>query len=283
MNKRLGKGLSELIDTGTTSSGSGDSSFVMLNTEQIRPGRFQPRESIDDASLEELKASIQRSGIIEPVVVRPIAHGTYELVAGERRFRATQAIGRQEIPAIIRTISDKEALEFSLIENIQRENLNPLEEAKGYARLLDEFGYTQEDIASAVGKDRATVANLLRILTLPEEIQGGLSRKTVTLGHAKALLSLTDRDRQIALFHRVVQHELSVRQTETMAGAWNPTKRTRQRAADPQLAAWEDALRRALGTKVRLSARKKGGRIAIDYFSSEDLTRILHVLGVPPA
>ena len=283
MTKRLGKGLSELIDTGTASSGSGEANFVMLRTEQIRPGRFQPRESIEDASLEELKASIQRSGVIEPVVVRPIAHGTYELVAGERRFRATQAIGRQDIPAIIRTISDKEALEFSLIENIQRENLNPLEEAKGYARLLDEFGYTQEDIASAIGKDRATIANLLRILALPEEIQQGLTRKTVTLGHAKALLSLTDNDRQLALFHRVVQHELSVRQTETLAGAWNPTKRTRLRAADPQLAAWEDALRRALGTKVRLSARKKGGRIAIDYFSSEDLTRILHVLGVPPA
>ena len=206
MNKRLGKGLSELIDTGTV-PGTGDANFVMLNTEQIRPGRFQPRELIDEASLEE---------------------------------------------------------------------------AKGYARLLDEFGYTQEDIASAVGKDRTTITNLLRILTLPDEIQEGLSRKSVTLGHAKALLSLMDRDRQIALFHRVVQHELSVRQTETLAGAWNPAKRTRQRAADPQLTAWEDALRRVLGTKVRLSARKKGGRIAIDYFSSEDLTRILHVLGVPP-
>ena len=276
MTKRLGKGLAELIESGTEAG----SNFVMLRTNQIKAGRFQPRATINEAGLEELKASIKRSGVIEPVIVRPVAHGTYELVAGERRLRASQALGIQEIPAVIKTLSDKDALEFSLIENIQRENLNPLEEAKGYTRLLDEFGHTQEDVATAVGKDRATIANFLRLLSLPEEIQHGLRDGAITMGHAKALLGVEGRIQQVRLYEQAKRDGLSVRQTEALAGTLAP-KRRRFRHADPQMKGIEDALRQSLGTKVTLTARKKGGRITIEYFSSEDLSRLLQALGVP--
>ncbi|PIQ84821.1 MAG: hypothetical protein COV75_00215 [Candidatus Omnitrophica bacterium CG11_big_fil_rev_8_21_14_0_20_63_9] len=273
--KRLGRGLADIIETPASKT----SSFVMLKIEQIRVGKSQPRGTISPAALEELKASIKRSGIIEPVIVRPVAHGTYELVAGERRFRASQAIGIQEVPAIIKTLNDKEALEISLVENVQRENLNAMEEAKGYARLLDEFGYTQEDIASAVGKDRATIANLLRLLALPEEICQGLSDGVISFGHAKALLSISDRARQVEVYKQAAGG-LSVRQTEALAATLSPAKRRRIRRTDPQLKQLEDQLRQALGTKVSLSARKKGGRITIEYFSQEDLQRILEVIGL---
>jgi ParB family chromosome partitioning protein len=274
--KRLGRGLAELIET-TPSQGT--SNFVMLKTDQIRPGRYQPRLIIRPEALEELKASIKKSGVIEPVIVRPIAHGTYELVAGERRLKASQALGIKEVPAIIKSLSDKEALEFSLVENIQRENLNPIEEAKGYSRLLDEFGYTQEDIASAVGKDRATVANMLRVLTLPDDIRGGLERGVITMGHAKALLSIEDRARQLEVFRQTEKDGLNVRQLEALAASWTPGKRRRAKRVNTQMQPVEDALRRALGTKVSVVARKKGGRIVIEYFSEEDLTRILNALG----
>ena len=235
---------------------------------------------MNEHGLEELKASIRRSGVIEPIIVRPVAHGTYEVVAGERRLKASQAIGIKEVPAIIKTISDKEALEYSLVENIQRENLNPMEEARGYERLLDEFGYTQEDIASAIGKDRATVANFLRLLTLPEEIQAGLRDETITMGHAKALLGVEDRAKQAELYRHVQAGKLSVRQTESLVGSWAPGRRRRARRVDPHLQQLEDELRRRLSTKVNLFARKRGGRIVVEYFSSEDLTRILQAWGV---
>ena len=275
--RRLGRGLADIIETAPQSTAS--SSFVMLRTEQIRPGRFQPRVAINEDGLQELKASIKRSGVIEPIIVRPVAHGIYEVVAGERRLKATQSLGIHEVPAIINTLSDKEALEYSLVENIQRENLNAMEEAKGYERLLDEFGYTQEDIASAVGKDRATVANALRLLALPEEIQRGLREGAISAGHAKALLGVDDRTRQLDLFRQASGGKLSVRQTEAIAGTLG-TRRRRVRRVDPQLRQLEDALRQTLSTKVNVFARKKGGRIVIEFFSQEDLTRLLQLLKI---
>ncbi len=276
MNKRLGRGLADIISAPMQNA----SNFVMLKTDQIRPGRFQPRTNMTAAMLEELKVSIKRQGVIEPVIVRPVAHGTYELVAGERRWRATQALNLPEIPAIVKTLTDREALEFSLIENIQRENLNPLDEAKGYRRLLDEFGYTQEAVAEAIGKDRATVANVLRLLALPEEIQQGVRDGAITVGHAKALLGVEGRAAQLALYRQAAEDRLTVRQLEAMAGIASTGKRRRLRRVDPQFKSLEDELRQALGTKVTMVSRKKGGRIIIEYFSSEDLTRLLHALGV---
>ncbi len=275
--KRLGKGLADII-SGTVPQGAPN--FVALRVDQIRQGRFQPRAAISEAALEELKTSIRRSGIIAPVIVRPVAHGTYELVAGERRFRAAQALGLPQVPAIIKPLSDKEALELSLVENVQREDLNPMEEARGYARLLDEFGYTQEAVAAAIGKDRATVANLLRLLALPDDIQQGLRDGAITLGHAKAILSADGRPKQLELYRLVRRRDLTVRQTEALAGALTPARRRQAHRADPQLKSLEDELRRALGTKVSLVARAKGGRIIIDYFSSEDLARIAQLLGI---
>ena len=277
MTKRLGKGLADIITATTPGS---ISNFVSLRVDQICEGRVQPRATNGEAALEELKVSIRRQGVIEPVIDRPVAHGTYELVAGERRWRAARALGLSEIPAIIKTLSDKEALEYSLIENIQRENLNPWEEAKGYARLVEAFGYTQEDVAATVGKDRVSVTNILRLLKLPEELQQGLREGRLSLGQAKVLLSVDGQARQLELYQRAMKDHLSVRQLEVLAGAVSPARRRRSARLDPQLKSLEDELRRALGTKVSLTARKKGGRIVIDYFSQEDLARIVQLLGV---
>lgn len=276
MTKRLGKGLADIIE----SSGRDGGNFVMLRVEQIRPGRFQPRSSIPDGSLEELKASIKRTGVIEPVVVRPLAHGSYELVAGERRLRASQALGIKEVPTIIRPLSDQEALEFSLIENVQRENLNPIDEAKGYERLVQEFRYTQERIAEAIGKDRTTIANMLRLLTLPGEIQRALRDGAITMGHAKALLAVEGAAAQLELLRRMLAEQLSVRAAEALTATHPSTRRARRSpgAVDPQLKSVEDELRRLLGTKVSVRAGRKRGRIVIEYYSTEDFTRLLQLL-----
>ena len=275
MEKRLGRGLAQIIET-STPSGAG---LVMLRTEQIRPGRYQPRQAFNETPLEELKASIKKRGIIQPVVVRPVAHGTYELVAGERRWRAAKALGIPEVPAIIKALNDQEMLECSLIENVQRENLNPLEEAAAYARLVEEFQYTQEQLAETIGKDRSSIANALRLLRLPEEIQQALRDEKLSAGHAKALLSVESTTKQTELCRYTVTKALSVRQLEELAGRWQ-SKTRRKKPLDPQAKALEDELRRALGTKVTLTVRKKGGRIVVEYFSSEDFTRILQLLRV---
>jgi ParB family chromosome partitioning protein len=191
-----------------------------------------------------------------------------------------QALGIPDIPTVVKSLSDRQALEYSLVENIQRENLNPMEEAKGYARLAEEFGYTQEDVAATVGKERATVANTLRLLQLPQDIQQGLRDGLITAGHAKALLGIEGATNQLALYRQALKEHLTVRQLEGLVGSVPTAKRRRARRVDPQAKGLEDALRTALGTKVSVSSRKTGGRIVIEYFSAEDLTRILQLLGV---
>ena len=276
--KRLGRGLADIIDIPTIPSAS-TPGFMLVRAEKIHPGRFQPRSAINEASLAELKASIQQSGIIEPILVRPSKDG-YELIAGERRFRAAQALGIQDIPVIVKTLTDQQALELSLVENVQRVDLNPVEEARGYARLIEEFGYTQERVAETIGKDRATIANLVRILKLPETIRQGLLEGKISLGHAKVLASLEDPHRQVALYQASTTRGLSVRQLEGLAASSAPGRKRRLRRLDPELSSLEDTLRRALGTKVIVKARAKGGRIVIEYFSAEDLSRIAQLLKV---
>ncbi len=276
MEKRLGKGFAQIVESSVHASPS----FVMLRTDQIRPGRYQPRETIDEAALEELKASIKHLGIIQPVIVRPIAHGIYELVAGERRWRSAQQLGIQEVPSIVKALTDQETIEYSLIENLHRENLNPLEEARTFNRLIIEFGYTQEQLAESIGKDRSTIANTLRLLKLPEEIQKALSDGKLSEGHAKVLVSVEPNAKQLGLLRQTIEKGLTVRQLEELAGHWKPKAARKRRAIDPQLAAIEQSLRQLVGTKVSLVPRHRGGRITIDYFSSEDLTRILRTLGV---
>ncbi len=283
MTRRLGKGLADLIDSAPAQEGS-EKGLVLLRTDQIHIGNFQPRVTMDEKAIEELKASIKRQGVIEPIIVRPHPSGAYELVAGERRLRACQELGLSEIPALVRTLSDQEAFEYALMENVQRENLNPIEEARGYARMTSEFGYTQEQVAQAVGRDRATVTNLLRLLTLPDEIQQALCRGTITTGHAKALLSVESRVAQMTLYQTVIGKGITVRRLESLASqVQDPSIRRAKRArgiVHPQWQSMEDALRQKLGTKVSLLPRKKGGRILIEYFSEEDLTRLFQVLGL---
>jgi len=275
MEKRLGKGLAEIIEGSTHT----EESLVMLRVDQIRPCRYQPRQELDAGAMEELKASIKHRGIVQPVVVRPVAHGIYELVAGERRWRAAQAVGFQEIPALIKAFTDQETLECSLIENVQREGLNALDEAKAFARLVGEFGYTQDKLAETIGKDRSSLANSLRLLKLPEEIQQALRTGTISVGHAKALLGIEPIAKQLELFRNTLAHHLSVRQLEEFGTRWQPKIRRRRPAEDPHQKTIEETLRQLLGTKVSLKPRKRGGRIIIEYFSSDDLTRILEALG----
>lgn len=277
MEKRLGRGLAQIIETTTTQT---TQSVTMLRVDQIRPSRYQPREHIRPEELEELQHSITRLGVIQPLIVRPVAHGIYELVAGERRWRAAKAAGKPEVPVIIKALTDQETVEHSIVENLQREDLNPIEEARAFGRLIEEFGHTQEHVAESVGKDRSSVANALRLLKLPAEIQDALREGAVSEGHAKVLLGIEQPAKQLELFHQTTAKKLSVRELEELAARWQPRARRRRRELDPQLKALEQELRQVLGTKVSLAARKRGGRIIVDYFSSEDLTRILRALGV---
>ncbi len=280
MTRRLGKGFAEIVESAVQSTPS----VLMIPTTQIKPGRYQPRQHMDEQALEELKNSIKDHGIIQPILVRPISHGVYELVAGERRWRAAQALGIQEIPAVVRSLPDQEALEYSLIENLQRHNLNSIEEAQGYERLMKEFAYSQDHVAQRVGKDRSTVANLLRLLKLPDQIQIALREGRLTQGHAKALLAIEQSERQLALFQQILDDALSVRRTEELAGdVKRPAARVESRpdaAKQPQFRAIEESLRKILGTKVSLASRRRGGRIVINYFSEEDLARLLQILGI---
>lgn len=290
MTKRLGRGLADLIKTSpeqiSSQKGSdaakGASSFVQLRVDQIRPGRYQPRTEIQEEELTELAASIMKQGVLEPVLVRPLAHGTYELVAGERRWRAAKQAKLKEIPAVIKVLDDKQTLECGLIENIQRDNLNPLDEAKGYARLIDEFEYTQEDVAAAISKDRTTVTNLLRVLKLPREVQQGLKEGSISLGHAKVLLGVESPMRQLELFMECTKQHMSVRQLENLVKIWQgggKPKKSQPKPQDAQLRKVEESLQQTLGTKVNLVSRRKGGRIVVDYYSDEDLNRLMRLLG----
>ena len=252
----------------------------MLRLDQIKPGRYQPRERITEASLEELKTSIKQHGVIEPVIVRPVAHGIYELVAGERRWRAAQAIGLQEIPAIIKPLDDQKTLEISLVENLQRENLNPVEEAKGYQRLMGEFHYTQEQLAETVGKERSTIANSLRLLKLSQPALQALREGRISAGHAKVLLGIEPDVKQVAVCEQAIAGGWSVRQLEQAAVEWKPRAPKQRREPDPQIKTIENGLRRVFGTKVSVLHRTKGGRVVIEYYSAEDLTRILQAVGL---
>lgn len=277
--RRLGRGLAKMVEV--SSSVRANPNVVSIRVDQIKPCRYQPRDTIDPASLQELTASIKHLGVIQPVIVRPIAHGIYELVAGERRWRAAQAAGLQEVPAIVKAFTDQETVEISLIENLHRKDLNPMEQARTFQRLIEEFSYTQEQLGAMLGKDRSSIANTLRLLRLPKEIQRAVAEGALSEGHAKILAGVDGPPKQLELFKQVAAKRLTVRQLEELAGQWQPSLRKRRRAADPQTSALENELRQALGTKVRLMLRRKGGRIVIEYFSSEDLTRILRALGVP--
>jgi ParB family chromosome partitioning protein len=278
MNKGpLGRGLSALISTDSLPADNDE--IRDLEIDLIRPGHQQPRTTFDQTRLEELAQSIRTSGIIQPLLVRPRG-GLFELVAGERRWRAAQLAGLSRIPAIIREIPDEKLLELALIENIQRQELNPIEEANAYRRLIESLNLTQEEVAQRVGRDRTFITNYLRILKLPSEIQLLLENEKLSFGHARALLGLTDVVLQRRYAQKIVKHNWSVRETErriktTFLEQPDTSKRPVKRE-DPNIRSAEAKLRRRLGTQVRILPAKLGsaGKIEIEYYSASDLDRL---------
>ena len=249
-----------------------------VDIDLLRPNKFQPRTHMDDGRIEELSRSIRSNGVIQPIVVRKADTG-YEIVAGERRWRASQRAGLLKVPIVVRDIPDDKLLAAALIENIQRENLNPIEEAHAYRRLADEFGMTQEQIAESVGKDRSSVANYVRLLRLPTEIRDHVGAGTLSMGHARALLGLPDDAAQLRIGRDVVAKALSVRETETLVKrtvAPPPDKPDEQK--DVHTRAAEEKLRFALGTRVRIIRKGKGGRLEIDFGDENELHRIYEQL-----
>ena len=272
--QRLGKGLRALIPQADEKFGL-DIQDIALD--KIEPNPYQPRQHFDHARLEELAQSIKEFGLLEPVIVR--RKGTvYELAAGERRVRAAQLAGLEEIPAIVRDYDDLEMMQVGLIENLQRENLNPIEEAEGFRILMDKFGLTQNEVAEAVGKSRPSVANALRLLNLGDEDRRLVETGELSVGHAKVLLGVGQSKLRLELARRVVKEGLSVRQLEQLVEKGKNVPRGTSRKKDPEIAALEDDLQRHLGTKVSLSYRKGTGKISISYYSDEELERLLDML-----
>jgi ParB family chromosome partitioning protein len=273
--KVLGRGLEALIPQ---DSSQAREKVQHIKTEHIHASRFQPRLTFSHEKIEELARSIQEKGVIQPILVRVVADDHYELIAGERRLRAVKHLGLAEIPAIVRRVADADLLEISIIENIQREELNPIEEAKAYQRLAQEFGHTQDHIANRVGKDKTSVSNLLRILNLPDIIQDYISKNMISFGHAKVLLSV-DAKQQVSFCEKIIQKSLSVRQFEQITGGYRSrTKSSKHRVVNTELKAIEEKLQHILGTKVRIHHGKKHGKIEIEYYSLDDLNRVIGIL-----
>jgi len=256
---------------------------MLLDVKRIQPNRYQPR--VDFSGLEGLVESIRENGIVQPVIVRQEADG-YRLIAGERRWRAAQVAGMERIPAIVRKVADDRLLEIALIENIQRKELNPIEEARAYEVLLHDLKLSHADVAKRVGRDRSSISNSLRLLKLPEKIQTLVREGSVSLGHAKVIMAISDAETQIKVADEVARNLLSVRETEErVAGLLDRSGRRGRRVqpsrsvdVDPNVAAAADRLTRALATKVRIARKGKGGRIEIDYYSDEELQRLYELL-----
>lgn len=244
----------------------------------------QPRQHFDEEALEELASSIREMGILQPLVVRPAEAGKFEIVAGERRFRAAAMAGLTEVPVVVRTASAQSALEMAIVENVQRSDISPIECAVAYRRLADEFGMSQDEIAAKVGKSRVAVSNTLRLLRLPDEVQQAVNSGRVTEGHARALLMVESPVRMMALFERVMEEGLSVRETERLARggteARPPVDPKPVRRHDPQWTALSESLSEYFGSPTKLAKTDKGGRLMVDFYSDDELQRILEKLGI---
>src|SRR3954470_5210613 len=273
----LGRGLSALIpDTPapTPAPASTPDRSLDVDSDLLRPNKFQPRTQMDDARIEELAQSIRVNGIIQPIVVRKVEQG-YEIIAGERRWRAAQRAGLLKVPVVVRDIPEDRLLAVALIENIQRQDLNPIEEAVAYRRLADEFHLTQEQIAESVGKDRSSIANYVRLLRLPQEVRASVAGNAISMGHARALLSLPDEASQLRIGRDIVAKNLSVRDVEALVKREGPKEtKDAKESADANTRAAEDKLRLALGTRVRINRRGNGGRIEIDFVNEDELHRL---------
>jgi ParB family chromosome partitioning protein len=270
----LGRGLGALLSSTPDSLTQGTQ---QLPIDAISPNPQQPRKDFDDKALHELAASFRQSGVLQPVVVRRVGEG-YQLIVGERRWRAAKLAGLTHIPAVVREATDAQSLELALVENLLREDLNPMEEAEAYERLLAQFGWTQEELAQRVGRDRSTIANCLRLLKLPELIQADLRAGRLTMGHARALLSLASPAEQLRLREEILAHSWSVRATEEGVQLKRKKLARRLTRRSPDLTAVEDAWRSALATRVRLVGSERAGRIEIVYTSAEELDRLTELV-----
>jgi len=276
----LGRGLGALIPGASTEQPAGLVQEIEIGLLEASP--FQPRREIGGAEFDELVASVRKHGIIQPIVARP-SDGGYQVVAGERRWRAAKAAGLPTVPAVIREISDREALEVALIENLRREDLNPIERARAYRRLASEFGMTQEDVAEAIGGSRSAVANTLRLLELPQEVQQSIDHGRLTEGHGRALLAVADPSRLLKLWQHVEKRGLSVRETETLvrASARNVSRETivrRNGSRDPVLVDLSARLHGRYGTNVSILSKGKAGTIQLHYYTQDDLERLIDML-----
>jgi ParB family chromosome partitioning protein len=273
----LGRGLSALIPDAPAAP-SASARPLEVDTDLLRPNPYQPRSAIDDTRIEELARSIRSNGMIQPIVVRKL-DDAYEIVAGERRWRASQRAGLLKVPVVVRDIPDDRLLAVALIENIQREDLNPMEEAHAYRRLADDFHLTQEQIADAVGKDRSSIANFVRLLRLPHELRENVAAGAMAMGHARAILGLPDDAARLRIGREVVAKQLSVRETEVLVRKALEPATTRVAAQkDVHTRAAEERLRFSLGTQVRIVRKKGGGRIEVDFVSEEELQRLFEQL-----
>jgi ParB family chromosome partitioning protein len=277
----LGRGLGALLSSpGPAAQEAAPGAVIDLPVDAIVPNPQQPRKDFDDKALRDLSASLSQSGVLQPVVVRRLGSG-YQLIVGERRWRAAKLAGLTRIPAVVREASDAQSLELALVENLLREDLNPIEEAEGYQRLLAEFGWTQEELGQRVARDRSSIANCLRLLKLPDLLQADLRAGRLTMGHARALLSLASPAEQLKLREEILAHSWSVRATEQGVQAKRARPARRQPRRSPELAAVEDALRGALATRVRVVGNERAGRIEIVYSSREELDRLAELITTP--
>ena len=270
----LGRGLSALIPESPLAPPASSEHPLEVDIDLLRPNKFQPRTHMDDGRIDELSRSIRSNGVIQPIVVRKAERG-YEIVAGERRWRASQRAGLLKVPIVVRDIPDDRLLAAALIENIQREDLNPIEEAVAYRRLSDEFGLTQEQIAESVGKDRSSIANFVRLLKLPPPVRDLVASDALSMGHARALLGVPDEAVQTRLAKDIAEKKLSVRETEALVKrVTEPPAAREETPKDVHTRAAEERLRFALGTRVRIQRKGKGGRIEIDFGDEDELQRI---------
>ena len=281
--KALGRGLEALI-SGAASAIALDerpAGVRELPVAEIAPNPFQPRTRFADEGLQELAASIRSTGVLQPILVRKLAESSYQLVAGERRLRAAAAAGLERIPAVIRVVGDREMMELALIENIQREDLNPIDEAKAYLALTEKLGLTHEQISERVGKQRASISNALRLLALPPEVQDMVSRGTLSAGHARALLALKSQGDQLSCARYVHNKGFSVRRTEVFVRRRLRVHHSRPRPTPATgLEEWQNRLQQKFATRVKLTPGRKGGTIEVEYYGDEDLERLLEAWGV---
>jgi ParB family chromosome partitioning protein len=273
----LGKGLNALIPEIEVAE---NEKALEVEIEKLRPNTGQPRKKFDQEKINELAQSIKEHGILQPLVVRPMGE-EYQIVAGERRYRAAQELGLEKVPVVIKDLTDNQVLEIGLIENIQREDLNPIEEALAYQELITKFGLTQEQLAEKLGKSRSAIANALRLLNLPQEIQGELANGAITMGHARALLGIEDVKEQKKIANEIIEKDLNVRQVEDLVRRQQSKKKKtapKQAAENIYLAEIEDQLIEALGTPVKIKEKGKSGTIEIAFYSKDDLERLVNLL-----